>query len=177
MSKKNIDLSSYSVQNNDSIQAKSKYSDFIKNEDNRNIQETEENQEIDNNEEISDTKSGTSETKECRVNMAFSDNNYKFLLNETSKNNVNFMYFLNHIIKHTSDEEINRFMDNHPLLKGGRSSAPRRKGHKMQRINFKIYTENHEKVSNCALKNDATITAIVNAIIEIYISKNNVNIN
>lgn len=104
--------------------------------------------------------------------MAFSDNNYEFLLSETSKLNVNFMYCLNTIINSTTDEEIKQFMDNHPLLKGGRSSAPRRRGHHMMRINFKLSTQNHEKLRACASNNDATITNIVNVILEIYINKN-----
>ena len=107
--------------------------------------------------------------------MAFTDSNYEFLLSETLKLNVNFMYFLNAIIESTTDEEIKQFMDNHPWLKSGRSSAPRRRGHKMKRINFKLNTQNHEKLRACASYHDATITNIVNAILEIYINKNNLN--
>ena len=172
MSKKNIDLSNYSVQDNASNQAKSKYSAFIENEELRNTKET---QEIENTDKNLEHKSEIPRDKESRVNMAFPDSNYEFLLSETSKLNVNFMYFLNNIIESTTNDEIKHFMDNHPLLKGGRSSAPRRRGHKMKRINFKINTKNHEKLRACASYNDATITNIVNAIIEIYINKNNLS--
>lgn len=172
MSKKNIDLSNYSVQDNASNQAKNKYSAFIENEEPRNTQET---QEVENTEKTLNPKSEIPREKESRVNMAFPDSNYEFLLSETSKLNVNFMYFLNTIIESTTDEEIKQFMNNHPLLKGGRSSAPRRRGHKMKRINFKLSVKNHEKLRSCASYNDATITSIVNAIIEIYITKNNLS--
>ena len=170
MSKKNLDLSNYSVKDNAPTQSKSKYSAFIENE------ETQTNQETENTEKTPEPKPDSHEEKESRVNMAFPDSNYEFLLSETSKLNVNFMYFLNTIINSTTDEEIKQFMDNHPLLKGGRSSAPRRRGHKMKRINFKLSTQNHEKLRACASNNDATITNIVNAILEIYIDKKN-NIN
>lgn len=169
MSKKNLDLSNYSVQDNASTQAKSKYSAFIENE------ETPTNQEAENNEKTLEPKNDNTEEKESRVNMAFPDSNYEFLLSETSKLNINFMYFLNTIIEATTDEEIKQFMDNHPLLKGGRSSAPRRRGHKMKRINFKLSAQNHKKLRACASNNDTTITNIVNAILEIYINKNNLN--
>ena len=167
MSKKNLDLSNYSLQDNASTQSKSKYSAFIENE------ETQTNQEAENTEKTLEPKPDSHE--ESRVNMAFPDSNYEFLLSETSKLNVNLMYFLNTIINSTTDEEIKQFMDNHPLLKGGRSSAPRRRGHKMKRINFKLSTQNHEKLRACASNNDATITNIVNAILEIYIKKNNLS--
>ena len=171
MAKKDLDLSDYSIQHNTSTQTKGKYSVFLENEEsNSTLQEP----------QTTDKALETSEepdTKESRVNMAFPDTNYEFILSETSRLNVNFMYFLNHIISSTSNEDIDAFMDNNPLFKGGRSSAPRRRGHRMKRINFKISTENHQKLNTCASKNDATITAIVNAILEIYIAKNNININ
>lgn len=156
MPKKNIDLSEYSIQDSNSTQAKSKYSAFI------------ENEETQDNVNVPEPKSDTSTVKEKRDNMAFSNANYEFLLSETSKLGVNFMYFLNHIISTTSNEDIDTFMDNHPLLKGGRSSAPRRRGFHMKRINFKISADNHKKLRECASKHNATITAIVNAILEIY---------
>lgn len=156
MPKKNIDLSEYSIQDSNSTQAKSKYSAFI------------ENEETQDNVNVPEPKSDTSTVKEKRDNMAFTDANYEFLLSETSKLGVNFMYFLNHIISTTSNEDIDTFMDNHPLLKGGRSSAPRRRGFHMKRINFKISADNHKKLRECASKHNATITAIVNAILEIY---------
>ena len=164
MSRKNLDFSEFNVQTKDShSQEKSgKYSAFIENEKAQN-KETE---------LIEDNTSGE---KEKRVNMAFTDNNYKLITSETSRIGVNFMYFLNYIINSISNEEIDKFMDSHPLLRGGRRSAPRRKGNKLKRINFKINTENHEKLNTCALKNNATITTIVNAIIEMYATKNGLN--
>lgn len=159
MSRKNIDLSDYSVKSNETTQTKGKYSAFI------------ENEEAQDNVNVHEPKADTSTVKEKRDNMAFTDANYEFLLSETSKLGVNFMYFLNHIISTTSNEDIDAFMDNHPLLKGGRSSAPRRRGFHMKRINFKISADNHQKLRELASKHNATITAIVNAILEIYKEK------
>ena len=157
MAKKKLDLSDYSVKSSETTQTKGKYSAFIENEeaqDNVNVPQPQ--------------SADTPTVKEKRDNMAFTDANYAFLLSETSKLGVNFMYFLNHIISTTSNDDIDAFMDNHPLLKGGRSSAPRRRGFHMKRINFKISADNHQKLRECASKHNATITAIVNAILEIY---------
>ena len=157
MAKKKLDLSDYSVKSSETTQTKGKYSAFI------------ENEEAQDNVNVSQPQSADTPTvKEKRDNMAFTDPNYEFLLSETSKLGVNFMYFLNHIISTTSNDDIDAFMDNHPLLKGGRSSAPRRRGFHMKRINFKISADNHQKLRECASKHNATITAIVNAILEIY---------
>ena len=156
MAKKNLDLSDYSVKSNETAQHKGKYSAFI------------ENEEAQDNVNVPQPQSETPTVKEKRDNMAFTDPNYEFLLSETSKLGVNFMYFLNHIISTTSNDDIDAFMDNHPLLKGGRSSAPRRRGFHMKRINFKISADNHQKLRELASKHNATITAIVNAILEIY---------
>lgn len=156
MAKKNLDLSDYSVKSSETTQTKGKYSAFI------------ENEETQDNINVPQPQSETPTVKEKRDNMAFTDANYEFLLSETSKLGVNFMYFLNHIISTTSNDDIDAFMDNHPLLKGGRSSAPRRRGFHMKRINFKISADNHQKLRELASKHNATITAIVNAILEIY---------
>lgn len=156
MAKKKLDLSYYSVKSSETTQTKGKYSAFI------------ENEETQDNINVPQPQSETPTVKEKRDNMAFTDANYEFLLSETSKLGVNFMYFLNHIISTTSNDDIDAFMDNHPLLKGGRSSAPRRRGFHMKRINFKISADNHLKLRELASKHNATITAIVNAILEIY---------
>lgn len=163
MSKKNIDLSNYTVQNNDSTQAKNKYSAFI------------ENEEAETKDTVNTEFLPNSTEKESRVNMAFTDNNYKVITSETSRLGVNFMHFLNYIINSTSEEEIDTFMNDNPLRKGGRNSAPRRRGNPLKRINFKLTTDNHDKLRVLASKNDATITTIVNAILEIYITKNNIS--
>ena len=159
MTKKKLDLSDYSINASETTQAKGKYSVFI------------ENEEAQDNINVPQPEIDAPTVKEKRDNMAFTDANYEFLLSETSKLGVNFMYFLNHIISTTSNEDIDTFMDNHPLLKGGRSSAPRRRGFHMKRINFKISTDKHQKLRECASKHNATITAIVNAILEIYKGK------
>ena len=165
---KTSDLSDYSTQTKDTIQKK--FSSFIKNEELHNEQNLPDKHKNQAEAGISEAPN-EGEEKIHRVNMAFSDSNYEFISSETYKLGVNFMRFLNHIISSTSVEEINSFMDHHPWLKGGRSAAPRRRGYHMKRINFKIYKENHEKLKICASNNNATITTIVNAILETYITK------
>ena len=86
------------------------------------------------------------------VNMAFTDDNYDFIVSRTSELCVNFTNFINHIISFTSNEEINNFLAKNPWRKG-KSSAPKRKGDHLKRI----YEQN-----------ESSNTGIVNAIIENY---------
>lgn len=112
-----------------------------------------------------------SETKEKRINMAFTDNNYEFIVSETSKLGASFVSFINYVISSVSIEDINSFIESHPWLKEGRSSALRRRGFHMKRINFKIFAQNYDKLQECASRHNATITAIVNIALDIYMSK------
>ena len=161
---KNLDLSGY-----EDVQRKNSHK--IKNDKISTFNE-EPKQEI-NEPTEKNVKPKTSENNktEHRVNMAFTDSNYEFLLSETSKLSTNFMNFLNYIISSTTEEEIEQLIKEQPWRKCGKSSAPRRRGYKSKRINFKISKENHKKLDDCASNNGATITTIVNIILEIYRKK------
>ena len=169
MSKKHFDLSGYEVQSSNSPEQSAKYSTFIDNEDEDDYSDLIPNDEF----EISDE--ATHSTGDKRINMAFTDGNYAFLVAETSKLGVNFMHFINSIISSTDSSEIDQCMDEQPMRKG-KHSASRRKGHPMKRINLKLKSANYVKVFDCAERNDATITTIVNIVIELYQHRNNIDI-
>ena len=108
------------------------------------------------------------------VNMAFTDENYAFIVSEASKLNAHFTNFINLAISSTSDNEIENFINKNPIRQC-KSLASKRTGEHLKRIYFKLNTENFEKIRNAAEQNDSSKTVIVNVILEIYISKNNLN--
>ena len=108
------------------------------------------------------------------VNMAFTDENYAFIVSEVSKLNAHFTNFINLAISSTSDNEIENFINKNPIRQC-KSLASKRTGEHLKRIYFKLNTENFEKIRNAAEQNDSSKTVIVNVILEIYISKNNLN--
>ena len=109
----------------------------------------------DNKAQSKDINNETSR-KDCKgkyVNMAFTDDNYDFIVARTSELCVNFTSFINH-----------------PWRKG-KSSAPKRKGDHLKRIYLKLKAENYEKINACAEQNESSNTGIVNVILEVYRQK------
>ena len=126
----------------------------------------------DNKAQSKDINNETSR-KDCKgkyVNMAFTDDNYDFIVARTSELCVNFTSFINHIIGFTPNEEINNFLAKNPWRKG-KSSAPKRKGDHLKRIYLKLKAENYEKINACAEQNESSNTGIVNVILEVYRQK------
>lgn len=104
------------------------------------------------------------------VNMAFTDENYEFIVSESSKLNAHFTNFINLAISSTSDNKIMDFMAKNPIRQC-KSLASRRTGEHLKRIYFKLSTENFEKIRNAAEQNDSSKTVIVNVILEVYRQK------
>lgn len=102
--------------------------------------------------------------------MAFTDENYAFIVSEASKLNAHFTNFLNLVISSTSDHEIADFMINNPIRRC-KSLASKRTGEHLKRIYFKLSTKNFEKIRTCAEQNDSSKTVIVNVILEIHRQK------
>lgn len=167
MARKNFDLSSFQTNNStEQSQDRCKYSAFIENEDSKTPETY--TTKVAESIELREPKNSVPEEK--RINMAFTDSNYDFIIAETDKLGINCMHFINSIISSTDSGEIDQCIEKQPLRKG-KHSAPRRKGHPMKRINFKLDGENYNKVFECAERNDTTITTIVNVVIEIYRDK------
>ena len=112
----------------------------------------------------------TSRTTDKFVNMAFTDENYEFIVFESSKLNAHFTNFINLAISSTSDNEIMDFMAKNPIRQCKRL-ASKRTGEHLKRIYFKLSTENFEKIRNAAKQNNSSKTVIVNVILEIYRQK------
>ena len=104
---------------------------------------------------------------ECkRINMAFTDNNYRFIQDETSRLGINCAHLLNSLIRIIETDEIDRYVASQPLRKG--NNAIRRKGHPAKRINLKFPMDTYQKLSTGAERNGTTLTQYLNMIIEVY---------
>ena len=112
----------------------------------------------------------TSRTTDKFVNMAFTDENYEFIVSEASKLNAHFTNFINLAISSTSDNEIEDFIAKNPIRQC-KSLASKRTGEHLKRIYFKLSTENFEKIRNAAKQNNSSKTVIVNVILEVYRQK------
>ena len=115
-------------------------------------------------------KPKTSRTIDKFVNMAFTDENYEFIVSEASKLNAHFTNFINLAISSTSDKEIEDFITKNPIRQC-KSLASKRTGEHLKRIYFKLSTENFEKIRIAAEQNDSSKTVIVNVILEVYRQK------
>ena len=104
------------------------------------------------------------------VNMAFTNENYEFIVSESSKLNAHFTNFINLAISSTSDNEIMKFMAKNPIRQC-KSLASKKIGEHLKRIYFKLSTENFEKIRTCAEQNNSSNTVIVNVILEVYRQK------
>lgn len=100
------------------------------------------------------------------INMAFTDDNYNFIVNEASRLNSHFTSILNFFINSIHENDIEDFLARNPIRKS-KSLASKRKGEPLKRIYFKLSNENYERIRACAEQNNSSNTVIVNVILEI----------
>ena len=80
--------------------------------------------------EISKPSQSVSDFK--RISMAFTDNNYEFIFDETSRLGINCAHFLNSLIRIMDSDEVDKYVESQPFRKG--NNAIKRKGHPAKRI-------------------------------------------
>ena len=120
--------------------------------------------------ELTKTSKTVSEAK--RISMAFTDNNYEFIIAETSKLGINCAFFLNSLIRIMDTNEVDKYVESQPLRKG--NNAIKRKGHPAKRINLKFPLDTYQKMADGAERNGTTLTQYLNMIVEVYkLDKNN----
>ena len=120
--------------------------------------------------ELTKTSKNVSEVK--RISMAFTDNNYEFIIDETSKLGINCAFFLNSLIRIMDVNEVDKYVESQPLRKG--NNAIKRKGHPAKRINLKFPLDTYKKMADGAERNGTTLTQYLNMIVEVYkLDKNN----
>lgn len=111
----------------------------------------------------------TNQPEQKRINMAFTDKNYKYILKQTRLIGVNYTHFINSIIVLTNPEELNFYVQSQPLRKG--NNATRKNGHRMKRINLNFRPEAYRIIYEGAKNTGTTITQFTNMIVELH--KNN----
>lgn len=119
--------------------------------------------------------SGTHTAK--RINMAFSDANYRLISEESERLSVSFVYFINSLIRIVDENDIGRHISSMPIRRT-KDNISRRRGKPAKRINLKFSPELHSKLSRGAESYNMTITQYMNTIIEVYaqdIHKNSIN--
>lgn len=120
--------------------------------------------------ELTKTSKTVSEAK--RISMAFTDNNYEFIIDETSKLGINCAFFLNSLIRIMDINKVDKYVESQPLRKG--NNAIKRKGHPAKRINLKFPLDTYKKMADGAERNGTTLTQYLNMIVEVYkLDKNN----
>ena len=113
------------------------------------------------------SKRTAEEAQECkRISMAFTDNNYQFILDETSQLGINCAHFLNSLIRIMDTDEVDKYVESQPLRKG--NNAIKRKGHPAKRINLKFPMDSYQKMASGAKRTGTTLTQYLNMIIEVY---------
>ena len=141
----------------------SKYSHFIENEI---LNPTPEPTPTPSTETTTEEKEVAEKSGDKRMNMGFSNANYEFLQNETSRLNINIAHFINTLIRIIEVDDIDAYIQTQAIRLG--MGASRRKGNPLQRINLKFTAANDSKVAREAAKHNTTKTQYVNMLIEFY---------
>ena len=102
-----------------------------------------------------------------RINMAFSDANYKLISEESERLSVSFVYFINSLIRIADEEAVSRHIGA-MTIRRSKDNISRRKGKPAKRINLKFEPEQHSKLCRGAESFNMTVTQYMNTIIEVY---------
>lgn len=117
---------------------------------------------------LPDTHAPTPETLTAkRINMAFSDANYKLISEESERLSVSIVYFVNSLIELTDENKIARYIDS-MVIKRSKDNVSRRRGKPAKRINLKFEPKHHSKLSAGAEGCNMTVTQYMNTIVEVY---------
>lgn len=103
-----------------------------------------------------------------RINMAFSDDTYAWILKESERLGVGAAYYINSIIRQTDPETIHSFYEAQPI-KTSKDCVPRRKGKRAQRITIKIDSDVYTSITIGAEKYNQTLTQYANLVLESHI--------
>ena len=128
-------------------------------------------------EEVLSDSAASSETPASkRINMAFSDANYRLISEESERLSVSFVYFINSLIGIVDEKDIAGYIGA-MTIRRTKENISRRKGKPAKRINLKFSPELHSKLSRGAECYNMTITQYMNTIIEVYAQNaNNISI-
>lgn len=129
---------------------------------------------IENEVEESTNSDSIRDTSSKRINMAFSDENYEYIISQSNKMLIPIAAFLNSIIPKIDDEEVGCYLQKLSVTRS-KDNISRRKGNKVKRINLKFQNDVYNKIVLGADKFNMTLTQYVNTIVEIFKYKCTIN--
>lgn len=103
-----------------------------------------------------------------RINMAFTNENYQAILDETERLAVTCVYFINTLVSVVEEGDIEAYINALPIPRS-KNNVMRRKGSPAKRINLRFSPEVYEKISAGAQRYGQTITQYVNTVVEVYV--------
>ena len=103
--------------------------------------------------------------KPKRINMAFSDDVYKWIQAESIRLGVGAAHYINAMIRRTTQETVQIFYEARPV-KPSKDCIPRRKGKPAQRITIKIDPDVYGILLEGAEKYHQTLTQYANLSLE-----------
>jgi len=101
-----------------------------------------------------------------RINMAFPDKTYNFIIEQAYKYCINYSHLIRYIVRTVNKTELNNYVESQPMRKG--SHAFRRRGYRMKRMNVQFSPEIYSFITEGAKEHGTTVTQFVNMIIELY---------
>lgn len=119
---------------------------------------------------LAEEKETLSASEAKRINMAFSDDTYTWILKESERLGVGAAYYINSIIRQTDPETIRSFYEAQPI-KTSKNCVPRRKGKRAQRITIKIDSDVYEDITLGAETYNQTLTQYANLVLEANIKQ------
>lgn len=99
-----------------------------------------------------------------KINMAFSDQLYAMIREESEKLGIPMSGFVNCVIKSTTDEQIKDTYDKQ-LVKASKDLIPRKRGNAAKRIFIKFEPEVYKKIVDGAEIYNQTLTQYVNLVL------------
>ena len=107
----------------------------------------------------------TIQTQEnIRINMAFTDDNYNIIAQESEKLSIPMAAFINETVAGADIKAVEDYIAGLPIIPN-KNMIPRRKGHKMKRINIRLTQEVHNILTSGANKYNQTLTQYLNCVL------------
>ena len=105
-----------------------------------------------------------------RINMAFTDDNYNIIAQKSEMLGIPMATFINETIANIDIKAVENYISNLFIIPN-KHMIPRKKGHKMKRINIKLTQKVYNILTSGADKYNQTLTQYLNCILNYKIKK------
>lgn len=110
----------------------------------------------------------TQETKVVkRINMAFTNDNYKMINEESERFGTSMVYLVNTLIRIVDAKDVDTYIDSLPI-KPNKKHVARRKGSPSERINIGFDKDTYSKIEEGSEKYDMTLKQYLNILLDVY---------